>query len=300
MPTEVLPRPLPSTGHEGDPHPDRLRTVIAVLAAAVVAAVIVLIVLSAMIVAGSGSNEVESSGDTQPADPIPSIVAPTLPSTAAADISTTENQPAGNGTTEAPTAGGRATVTQPAAPQATNTAQPTDRTGSTTATSPAATAVAGPGTEPCSASGVDSWQDQPGLPGPVAAKRAAILQAATACDLDRLVSLTGTDFTAGLGGGDAATLWPEMEANGEAPLLFLAQLLTRPHGTMESEGGTFYVWPTAFLYDSWADVPAADRDMLAGIYDEFDFDAFESAGGYAGFRIAIHESGSWVYFIGGV
>ncbi len=150
----------------------------------------------------------------------------------------------------------------------------------------------------CSASGL-SWNEQPGLPGPVAEKRAAILDAATSCDLARLVALTGPDFMASLGGGDAAKLWAEQEANGQEPMRFLVELLTMPHRKIRGADATeYYTWPSAFGLEPTEALSDQDRADLARLYSEDQIAVFEESG-YAGYRIIIYDGGSWVTFVGG-
>ena len=137
------------------------------------------------------------------------------------------------------------------------------------------------------------------MPEAVAATRAAILDSAAGCDIDGLVDLTVDTFTASLGGGDPATLWTQAEALGEEPLLVLARLLDQPYDTMESEGGEFYVWPSAFLAGTWSEVSDAERAGLSVIYSEEELAEFEEFGRYIGFRVVIHGSGNWVDFVAG-
>lgn len=151
----------------------------------------------------------------------------------------------------------------------------------------------------CSAEGYASSSDQTGMPDAVVATRAAIFTAAANCDIDGLVELTADAFTASFGGGDPATLWTEAEARGDEPLLFLVRLLDQPYKTLQSEGGEFYVWPSAFLADSWSEVTEAERAGLAVVFSEEEIAEFESFGNYIGYRVAIHESGAWVYFVAG-
>lgn len=204
---------------------------------------------------------------------------------------------AGTATTESDTTDGGPAGSTPE-DAGTNT---TAATTNTTAAAPASTAVtsAAPGTTSCSAAGFTPATDQTGLPPAVAAKRAAIIDAATRCDISGLAALTSETFSASFGGGDAATLWAEAEARGETPLLILVQLLDQEPGIMQSEGGDFYLWPTAFLHDRWDEVTPGERAALAAIYSEDELKIFEETGAYVGYRIAIHESGDWSYYLAG-
>lgn len=153
--------------------------------------------------------------------------------------------------------------------------------------------------EDCSARGLGPWPDQPGLPAPVAEKRAAILDAATSCDLDRLVALTAPDFLASLGGGDTATIWPDLEANGEEPMRFLVELLGLPHRRIQGADATiYYTWPAAFGLDPGEPLSEQDRADLSRLYSDEEIEQFEELG-YVGYRLVIYDGGAWVSFVGG-
>lgn len=179
----------------------------------------------------------------------------------------------------------------------TTTSTTADTTTTSTTTTVTTTAPA------CSAAGLDGEpESQPGLPAAVAEVRDAIAAAATDCDFERLEELAADRFTYSFGdGGSPAAHWRRQEAEGRPPepLRFLVELLDRLHGTVESEGSTTYVWPSAFAHDDWADVPAADRDALRPLYGEEDFEFFERFGGYVGYRVGITEGGDWVFFVAG-
>jgi len=153
--------------------------------------------------------------------------------------------------------------------------------------------------EDCSARGLGPWPDQPGLPAPVAEKRAAILDAATACDLDRLIALTAPDFLASLGGGDTAAIWADLEANGEEPMRFLVELLGLPHRRIQGADATiYYTWPAAFGLDPGEPLSDQDRADLSRLYSDEEIEQFEELG-YVGYRIVIYDGGAWVNFVGG-
>ena len=151
--------------------------------------------------------------------------------------------------------------------------------------------------------------DQPGVPEKVAETRRLIVGAATSCGYARLghVAARGQrPFTFsfgrdGDGGGDAAAaFWADQEAEGKEPLRFLVGLLDLPFAEHDGgEGAVQYVWPAAFGYDAWGEVPAADRDALHPLYDETDFASFEALGGYAGYRVGIDADGEWLFFVAG-
>lgn len=156
--------------------------------------------------------------------------------------------------------------------------------------------------ELCSAGGLSvRLASQEGLPTAVARTRRAILQAATACDFERLASLTsGSDFVFSFGGGgDPAAYWREAEDFGDQPLGYLAKLLELPYRERTFEGETYYVWPSAYGYGDWSSVPAEDKEALESVYDQALLDSFAEFGAYAGYRVGITETGEWRFFVAG-
>lgn len=153
----------------------------------------------------------------------------------------------------------------------------------------------------CSAAGGDPEPaPQEGLPAPVAEARAAIVEAAVACNLDRLAELAGEPFTYSFGEeGAFADFLRRGEQNDREPLRYLAGLLDRPYGTVEVQGTTQYVWPSAFAAGDWSEVSEADREALTPLYDEEDFASFAEFGGYVGYRVGITEGGEWRFFVAG-
>lgn len=152
----------------------------------------------------------------------------------------------------------------------------------------------------CSAQDLEAQlSDQDGLPEVVADTRQAIADAATHCDYERLEELTADQFTYSFGAeGDASGFWRRGELRGSEPLRYLVELLDRPHARIDA-GGPRYVWPSAFAYDAWEDVPEADREALRPLYDDDDFARFEQFGGYTGYRVGISEAGEWLFFVAG-
>lgn len=180
-------------------------------------------------------------------------------------------------------------------------------TTATTTTSTTTTTSAEPTVAECSASEFDAdLDDQPTLPKPVAETRAQMAEAAVACDYEALESLAqeGEEtFTYSFGdSGDPASFWQRQEEEREerpGPLRFLVGILDRPHGVVEREGVVQYVWPSAFAYGSWDEVPEADREALKPLYGEEDFEFFDRFGGYIGYRVVILEDGTWTVFVAG-
>ena len=141
------------------------------------------------------------------------------------------------------------------------------------------------------------------LPEPVSTTRMAIIDAARACDYDRLAELAlagDSTFTYSFGGGGRpAAFWREAEAAGQAPLRTLVELLDGPSATRGSGGTTQYLWPAAYAFERWEDVPASAREDLRRMYGDDDLLRFEQFGSYVGHRVGITESGDWIFFVGG-
>ena len=143
---------------------------------------------------------------------------------------------------------------------------------------------------------------QPALPSSVADMRASIVEAATQCDyreLARLAMAGGTTFTYSFGDhGDPAEFWRRLESRDEPVLSILVELLERPFSTRTVEGTTQYLWPSAYAYERWSDVPKAEREALRPLYSDEDFRRFEQFGSYAGYRVGI-VPGDWIFFVAG-
>ena len=159
----------------------------------------------------------------------------------------------------------------------------------------------GSGTDVGECSGLlvtDQLVEQPGLPAEVASMRAEIFGAAVTCDWTRLRSLQEGGFAYSFGiNDDAIAYWQDLEAAGEQPIRFLAELLNRPYGTQPGSTAEYYDWPSAFVTE-WSLVPDADREALRPLYDDEDFAVFAEFGGYFGYRVGIID-GAWVYFVAG-
>jgi len=165
---------------------------------------------------------------------------------------------------------------------------------------------------PCSAEGLGSeLAEQPGLPAPVTELRTALYEAARSCDWQALQDLVANPagFSYSFGeSGDPVAYWQRLELLHYRPLYYLAEILQRPFGVyrlpvdLTPEGPPVYTWPSAQAYESWAEVPEADRAALRPLYDDSDFAAFEEFGGYLGFRVGIRSSADeahWIYAIEG-
>jgi hypothetical protein len=155
-----------------------------------------------------------------------------------------------------------------------------------------------PGAECSGAEATTPLEDQDGLPAAVAETRAAIWAAARTCDWSALTDLAGDTLTWSFGGepGDPTPFWKSIEAS-EQPTFYMAELLTMPYGTRQTDNGTVYSWPSAFGLE-WSEVSAAIRTELGRIYEDSDFALWEEFG-YGGYRVGIREDGTWMYFVGG-
>lgn len=186
-----------------------------------------------------------------------------------------------------------------------------DRTTTTNATTSApsttTTTSSAPAGAACSASELDAdLVEQPALPEAVARTRQRIADAAVACDYESLGSLAeegDEPFTHSFGdAGDPASFWERQEAErdrGRRPLHDLVAILDLPHGVTEHHGVVRYVWPSAFAYGSWDEVPEADREALRPLYGDDDLESFDRFGGYIGHRVVIREDGTWTAFVAG-
>lgn len=153
----------------------------------------------------------------------------------------------------------------------------------------------------CSAAGFASSPEAQDLPPAVAEMRRSIVAAATACDYERLAELAQPGgFTYSFGGdGDPAGFWRREETASD-PLAVLVRLLERPFGSRPAgEGTTQFVWPRAYAYERWDDVPADARRELEGLYGPQDFERFARAGSYTGHRVGITGDGNWLFFVAG-
>jgi hypothetical protein len=131
-----------------------------------------------------------------------------------------------------------------------------------------------------------------GLPEPVQAKLAAILEAAERGDEDDVAALAdraGFEYTFGgpVPGGPAA-YWRQIEET-ERPLEALTQILRMPYTL--SRG--VFVWP--FAYDKTDDeLTEYEREVLAPLGDGGAF-----ADGYLGWRAGVTPDGRWTFFVAG-
>ena len=154
---------------------------------------------------------------------------------------------------------------------------------------------------PCSAEVLGSeLEGQPELPQAVADLRYQVYEAARACDWDQLRDLVAGagDFSYSFGeDGDPVGFWQRMEFLHYEPMLYIAGMLARPFGVVESDGLPIYAWPSAHTYASWAAVPEAEKEALLPLYGDLDFGFFEEFGGYLGYRMGITLDGDWAQWV---
>jgi len=171
----------------------------------------------------------------------------------------------------------------------------TTSTSTTVTTSSSTTTTSAPETS-CSTAGLRiELAPQDDLPAPVADMRRRIFDAAVACDFEELGSLANagdSSFTAGFGGGEVPELW-QTEND---PLRILVLVLNMSPATT---GEGVHVWPAAFARESWDDVPPAERDELASVYDDEAQADFSDFGAYIGYRAGITADGDWIFFVAG-
>lgn len=163
---------------------------------------------------------------------------------------------------------------------------------------------------------------QPELPEAVAELRAQLIEAAVACDYEALAAIAvdaehfnesffiappdGTEgdarraeFQEEAATAELLTHWRRAEAAGHGPLRFLVELLNRPHAVNEDAEPSLFVWPSAFPYERWDDVPTEDREALRPLYDDDAFEDFAAFGSYQGYRVGITADGEWSFFVAG-
>jgi hypothetical protein len=163
----------------------------------------------------------------------------------------------------------------------------------------ATTVPSGGSTTDCSAAGATPPLPQQGLPAPVAALRDQIGAAAARCDIVALESLAGPDLVTSFGGGGPER-FAEAESSGEPLLDILVGILDTPYARQAlDDGSEMYVWPSAFAYQTWQEIPPADLEALLGVYTQSELDELSGFGSYAGWRVGITANGDWQFFVAG-
>lgn len=150
----------------------------------------------------------------------------------------------------------------------------------------------------CSATGLSAPADQD-LPDAVASKRAAIIESALACDLEALEAAASPTLNTSFGGGGFQNLI-EWESQGRGELGTLVKVLSTPFAEQQFEDGpTYYVWPAAFAYETWEEIPPEQLAALSALYTQEELDQIAIFGSYAGWRVGITEDGDWTFFVAG-
>lgn len=159
----------------------------------------------------------------------------------------------------------------------------------------------------CSSSEVpvpETWPGNSDAPIEVTGRWHAIVRSAAACDFDQLERVAGPDFSIFFG-AHGVEKFREWETEGEGQLGNLLLLLAMTPAVIEypdapTEVAAHYVWPAAFAYDHWDEVPQGLRDELLAIYTEQELEElFGGFGSYAGWRTSITEDGEWRFYTAG-
>lgn len=138
---------------------------------------------------------------------------------------------------------------------------------------------------------------QPGLPGPVARTRTAILEAAEASEYDRLRPVLDPDvFLSDYGfGTDPTRRW---QALGQRPLEMMNVVLQMDFVVRETNEGTLYQWPSYGPDSSADDLSVRDRELFSTIMasDQLENLVLPEIG-YTAPRLGILADGTWWFFI---
>jgi hypothetical protein len=137
------------------------------------------------------------------------------------------------------------------------------------------------------------------LTEPVAQKLTEIAEAAAGCNATGLAALASDDITTTFGpdgGREDIASWP----GDDERFKIINGLFNLTHGVTEMpDGSRLYVWPAAFAYDTWDEIPAPAKDELLRIYSQEELDHIAQLGSYGGWRIGITEAGEWIFFVAG-
>jgi hypothetical protein len=163
-------------------------------------------------------------------------------------------------------------------------------------TMPGLTCAAGETGPPTTVANGDPSYD---LTEPVAQKLTEIAEAAAGCNATGLAALASDDITTTFGpdgGPEDIASWP----GDDERFKIINGLFNLTHGVTEMpDGSRLYVWPAAFAYDTWDEIPAPAKDELLRIYSQEELDHIAQLGSYGGWRIGITEAGEWIFFVAG-
>jgi hypothetical protein len=169
-------------------------------------------------------------------------------------------------------------------------------TNGTVTTIPGPTCSAGESGPPTTVANGDPSYD---LTEPVKDKLTRIAEAASRCDAAGLAALAATDITTTFGsdgGPEDIASWPADDER----FMLITELFNTTHGVTElADGSALYVWPAAFAYDTWEEIPASAMEELLRIYTQEELDQISQLGSYGGWRIGITEAGDWIFFVAG-
>ncbi|MGE0661133.1 MAG: hypothetical protein AB7F36_15445 [Reyranellaceae bacterium] len=141
------------------------------------------------------------------------------------------------------------------------------------------------------------------LPPAVAAKRDAIVQAATAKDWAALKRLTAPDdFVYSFGdAGDPIGYWQDSLKQGTDVAQAMAAIFAMPCVVYSEAGRREYLWPSAAELD-WKALNAREKAVLQAFYgasiDEWYIEG-RAKGYYVGWRGSITQEGAWTSFVAG-
>ncbi len=150
----------------------------------------------------------------------------------------------------------------------------------------------------CSAAGLSAEPVPQVLPEAVAATRAAVIEAAVACDFQLLAAIAEQNpfFTLSFGADeDPAEFWRSEEAAGFPVTRLMVQLLNTPPVLDADFPEPTYFWPSAFR----ATPTEEDWTTLEGILPADEIQLYRDFGTYLGFRLGINESGVWEFAVAG-
>lgn len=166
----------------------------------------------------------------------------------------------------------------------------------TTTTIPATTTTLD---EVCSASLVEIPPAPSDLPSAAADKFQAIVEAASSCSFRELAKIAADGFITGFGDGgvESFEIW---ENRDDGHLGTILKVLATSYDTVETQdAGTIYVWPAAFRYDMWDEIPPEYLEELLTLYTQDELDQMSGFGSYAGWRTGIDQDGNWLFFVAG-
>jgi hypothetical protein len=163
-----------------------------------------------------------------------------------------------------------------------------------------------PAPDDCTATELDV--DEPDLsvlPAPVQDTAARLLDAALDCDDETLVAMSTEDNTfLSYGGTAGAEFWtlPDAEQY-EDVYAKLALLITQTQWVAEppsDQGPYAYTWPRVHSLE-WSESDEAWREVVdAGVVsEEYAEEMRLIHGQYLGYRLGIHEDGTWQFFLAG-